>query len=195
METLTVKACRETRLCVYWFVGEKSRQETKTDGYCARPMGETLTFGSAGCTHSLYYNSAYGTALIFNSSIEKLLASRDSSPDVEKQRLLLRREEKSLFISRTWLAGFVSVISMFFGFFLQHQSVYKVSFSFSTDYQTTFGNVPMGMHLMLILLSCKCLQYSHSFFSDLQTLQLTNKKQFFNHIREHHICFFFILFL
>lgn len=126
METLTVKACREMWLCVYWFVGKKSRQETKTDGYCARPMGETLTFGSAGCTHSLYYNSAYGTALVLNSSIEKLLASRDSSSSVERQSLLLLREEKSFFINGTWLAGFVNVIPVlsvffcccFFSFFL-----------------------------------------------------------------------------
>lgn len=89
METLTVKACRETRLCVYWFVGEKSRQETKTDGYCVRPMGETLTFGLAGCTHSLYYNSAYGRKLVLNAAIEKLRASRDSSPGGEMQSLLL----------------------------------------------------------------------------------------------------------
>lgn len=138
METLTVKACGETRLCVYWFVGEKSRQETKTDGYCARPMGETLTFGSAGCTHSLYYNSAYGTALVLNSSIEKLLASRDSWPGVERQSLLLLREGNSLFISGTWLGDFVSVIPLlsvgfFFVCFLQHQSVHRVRYTYRRE--------------------------------------------------------------
>lgn len=124
METLTVKACRETWLCVYWFVSEKTQQETKTDGYCARPMGETLTFGSAGCTHSLYYNSAYGTALVFNSSIEKLLASRDSWAGVERQSLLWRRKEKGFFINGTWLGGFLNVIPMLF-FFAASECVQK----------------------------------------------------------------------
>lgn len=164
METLTVKACREMWLCVYWFVGKKSRQETKTDGYCARPMGETLTFGSAGCTHSLYYNSAYGTALVLNSSIEKLLASRDSSSSVERQSLLLLREEKSFFINGTWLAGFVNVIPVlsvffcccFFSFFFwQHQSVYRVCYTYSTHRKTTSYSLTChGQNKLCVCISC-----------------------------------------
>lgn len=133
METLTVKACRETRLCVYWFVGEKSRQETKTDGYCARLMGETLTFGSAGCTHSLYYNSAYGTALVLNFSIETLLANRDSSPGVRKPKPARteRGKEPLHKQDRTGRFRYPSVDQCFIHFFLflQHQSVYRVCYS------------------------------------------------------------------